>query len=135
MKDGHMIDLKSCSYIRHDNRDAVHGISYSIGDEEGWTPVIGRKEKRSVPLHLLCRRAPPHVEVYLPSSDESSCESDSDCSDSSLVIPDHATVKFSIVDGKPGLQVNTRCASSWTPLLAVLEPNKKKKVLTVIFIV
>ena len=52
MKDGHMIDLKSCSNIRHNKRDAVHGVSYSIGDEEDWTPVIGKK-KRSVPLHLL----------------------------------------------------------------------------------
>ena len=80
--------------------------------------MIGRTKKRSVSLHLLRCRAPPHVEVNLLSSDESSCESDSDCSDSSLVIPDHATVKFSIVDGKPGLQVNTRCASSWTPIAA-----------------
>ena len=48
VKDSHMIDLKSCSNIRYDKRDAVHGVSYSIGDEEGWTPVIGRKKKRSV---------------------------------------------------------------------------------------
>ena len=80
--------------------------------------MIGRKKKRSVPLHLLRRRAPLHVKANLPSSDESSCESDSDCSDSGLVIPDHATVKFSIVDGKPGLQVNTRCTRSWTPIAA-----------------
>ena len=62
-------------------------------------------------------RAPHHVEVNLPSSDESSCESDSDCSDSGLVIPDHATVKFSIVHGKPRLQVNIRYRS-WTPIAA-----------------
>ena len=31
-------------------------------------------------MHLLRCRAPPHVKVNLPSSDESSC----DCSDSSL---------------------------------------------------
>ena len=49
---------ESCSNIRYDKRDAVHGISYSIGDVEGWTPVIGRK-KRSIPCifsvveHLL----------------------------------------------------------------------------------
>ena len=101
--------LGNFSSLAQDKRDAVHGVSYSIGDKEGWTPVIGRR-KKTVPLHLLHRTAPPHVKVNLPSSDESSCESDSDCSDSSLVIPDHATVKFSIVDGKPGLQVNTRCA-------------------------
>ena len=27
VKDGHMIDLKSCSNIRYDKRDAVHGIA------------------------------------------------------------------------------------------------------------
>ena len=99
---------ESCSNIRYDKRDAVHGVSYSIGDAEGWTPVIGRK-KRSFPCiflvveHLLALKLtwrPLVVKVIV--------------TDSSLVIPDHATVKFSIVDGKPGLQVNTRCASSWT---------------------
>ena len=112
------IDLNSCSNVRYDKRGTVHGVTYSIGDKEGWTPVIGKRAKRSVPLHLLCLRAPPHVKVALPPSDEStSCDSDdSDCSD--LVIPDHANVNFSIVDGKPGLQVSTRCTRSWTPIAA-----------------
>ena len=79
-----MIYLMSCSIIRYDKREAAHGISYSIDDEESWTPVSGTK-KRSVPLHLLRHRAPPRVKANLPSSDESSCESDSDCSDSGLV--------------------------------------------------
>ena len=113
------IDLNSCSNVRYDKRGTVHGVTYSIGDKEGWTPVIGKRAKRSVPRHLLRRRAPPHVKAALPPSDEStSCDSsdDSDCSD--LVIPDHANVNFSIVDGKPGLQVSTRCTRSWTPIAA-----------------
>ena len=97
--------------IRYDKRDAVHGVSYSIGDGEGWTPVTGRKKKRFVPLHLL---HPPHLEVNLMS-----CETDSDCSDSGLVISNHATVNFSIVDGKSAQDVQ----GVEPPLLPILEPN------------
>ena len=75
-----------------------------------------RRVKRTVPLHLVRRRAPPDVEATLVSSSDS--ESDSDSSGASLSIPDHATVKFSIGDGKPGLQVNTRNTRTWTPVAA-----------------
>ena len=113
------INLNSCSNVKYDKRGAVHGVTYSNGDEEGWTPVIGKRAKRSVPLHLLRLRAPPHVNATLPSSDEStSYDSDSDCSESYLNIPDHATVKFSAVHGKPGLQVITKRTRSWTPIAA-----------------
>ena len=116
------IDLNSCSDVRYDKRGTVHGVTYSIDDREGWTPVIGKRVKKSVPVHPLRRRAPPHVKAALPPSDESTSydSDDSDCSTDPdhLVIPDHATVNFSIVDGKPGLQVNTRCTRSWTPIAA-----------------
>ena len=116
------IDLNSCSNVRYDKRGTVHGVTYSIGDREGWTPVIGKRAKRSVPVHLLRLRAPPLVKAALPPSDESTSydSDDSDCSADSdhLIIPDHATVNFSIVDGKPGLQVNTRCTKSCTPISA-----------------
>jgi hypothetical protein len=116
------IDLKSCSNVKYDKRGAVHGVTYTIdNEEEAWTPVVGRRSKRpkrSVPLHLLRLRAPPQVKSNLPSSDESTCDSDSDCSDADLGIPDQASVKFSIIDGKPGLQVNTKCTRSWTPIAA-----------------
>lgn len=105
------IDLNSCSNVRYDKRGTVHGVTYSIGDEEGWTPVIGKRAKRSAPRHVLRLRA-PHVKDASPPT---SCDSDdSNCSD--LVIPDHANVNFSIVDGKPGLHVSTRCTRSWTPI-------------------
>ena len=87
----------------------------------GWTPVIGKK-KRSVPLHLLHRRAPPHIEVNLPSSDESSCESD--CSDSSLVIPDHVTA-WAPSQHKMCKQLDPYCCLY----------SREIKVLSVIFIV
>ena len=35
-----------------------------------------------------------------------------------LAIPDHATVNYTIVDGKSGLQVNARNIRNWTPIAA-----------------
>ena len=95
------------------------GVVYRTEEgNEGWTPVRGRRRraKRTVPLHLVRRRAPPDVKATLESSSDS--ESDSDSSSASLSIPDHATVNFSVVDGKPGLQVNTRNTRAWTPIAA-----------------
>ena len=95
-------------------RGAVHGVAYTNGnEEESWTPVTGRrskKPKRSVPLHLRLR-APPQIKSNLPPSDESDSDSDSDGSDVDL-IPDQANVKYSIINGKPGLQINTKCTWS-----------------------
>ena len=116
------IDLKSCSNVKYDKRGAVHGVTYTNGnEEEAWTPVVSRrskKPKRSVPLHLLCLRAPPQVKSNLPSSDDSDSDGDSDGSDADLVVPDQANVKYSIINGKPGLQINTKCTRSWTPIAA-----------------
>ena len=81
----------------------MESLSYRTEEgNEGWTPVRGRRHRaeRTVPLHLVRRRAPPDVKATLESSSDS--ESDSDSSSASLSIPDHATVNFSIVDGKPG---------------------------------
>ena len=110
-------NLNLCSNVRYDKRGGVHGVTYCTEEgDEGWTPVKRRRVKRTVPLHLVRRRAPPHVKATLVSSSDS--ETDSDSSSTSLTIPDHATVNFSIVDGKPGLQVNTRNTRNWTPVAA-----------------
>ena len=58
----------------------------------------------------------------LPSSDEST---GSDCSDTELAIPDQASVEFSMVDGKPGLQIHTKCTRSWTPIAARTQAKLK----------
>ena len=113
------VNLKSCSSVRYDKRGAVHGVTYG---GSRWTPVVGkrsRRQKRSVPLHLLRLRAPPHVKNNLASSDEST---GSDCLDTELVIPDQARLEISMVDGKPGLQIHTKYTRSWTPI-AVLKPS------------
>ena len=112
------LSLNLCSNVQYDKRGEVHGVTYCTEEgEEGWTPVRGRRRvKRTIPLHLVRRRAPPHVKSTLVSSSDS--ETDSDSSGASLTIPDHATVNFSIVDGKPGLHVCTRSTRSWTPIAA-----------------
>ena len=47
----------------------MHGVSYCLEDGDNcWTPV---RVKRAVPLHLVRRRAPPHVKATLPSSSDS----------------------------------------------------------------
>ena len=59
-------------------------------------------------IHMIIK-SPPHVRATLPSSSDSSDSenaSNSDSSSANLAIPDHATVSYTIVDGKPGLQVN-----------------------------
>ena len=63
------IDLNSCSNVRYDKRGTVHSVTYSIDDREGWTPVIGKRVRRSVPVHPLRLRAPPHVKGASPPSD------------------------------------------------------------------
>ena len=80
-----------------------------------------KRVKRAVPLHLVQCRAPPRVRATLPSSSDNSgsdSASDSHSPNANLVIPDHAAVNYSIVDGKPGLQVNTRSIRNWTPIIA-----------------
>ena len=80
-----------------------------------------RRSKRTVPLHLIRCRVRPHVKATLVFSSDS--ETDSDSSSTSLTIPDHATVKFSIVDGKPGLQVIT--GNTRTPTAACRKAKLK----------
>lgn len=93
----------------YEKKDNAHGVNYVRDDEEGWTPVIGKRRRNKVPTRLLRLRAPPHVRATLPSTDSS----DSDCS---LHIPADADVQYSLHRGKPGLQVRTKCTSSWTPI-------------------
>ena len=121
-QDEETVNLKSCSNVHYDKRDGVQGVTYCTEEgDEGWTPVRKKRVKRAVPLHLVRCRAPPHVRATLPSSSDSSDSenaSNSDSSSANLAIPDHATVNYTIVDGKPGLQVNTRNIRNWTPIAA-----------------
>ena len=127
VEENKVVNLQSCSNIHYDKRDGVHGVTYRTEDgDEGWTPVRRKRVKKAVPLHLVHRRAPPHVRATLQSSsDDSESASDSDSSSTNLTIPDHAAVNYSIVDGKPGLQVNTRNIRNWTPIAACTRAKLK----------
>ena len=110
-------NLTLCSNVCYNQRGEVQGVTYCTEGDEGWTLVKARRRvKITVPLHLVRHRAPPHVKATLVSSSDS--ETDSDSSSTSLTFPDHATVNFSIVDGKPGLQVITRSTKNWTAIAA-----------------
>ena len=105
-----------CSNVRYDKRGEVQGVTYCTEGVEGWTPVKARRRvKRTIPHTLY---AVEHLLLMLK------LEMDSDSLSTSLTLPDHATVNFSIVDGKPGLQVITRNTRKTGPLLQhAQEPN------------
>ena len=106
------VDLSVCTAIEYEHD--VHGVKFICDEKEGWTRVIGKRNRHKVPSCLLRLRPPPHVRASLPSSDSSTGEtSDSDCS---LHIPAGADVRYSPHSGKPGLQVITKSTSSWTPI-------------------
>ena len=72
----------------YEKRDGIHGVKYCNGDDgEGWTPVVGKRKRRRVPLHCLRLRA------QTISPNESDTES-SDTSDIDLTIPERANVNF-----------------------------------------
>ena len=48
----HLVDLASCSEVQYEMKDGIHGVSYNHCDgESGWTPVVGRRKRRSVPSY------------------------------------------------------------------------------------
>ena len=108
--DSEQIDLKVCSDVHYEKREGVHGVMVRQHDKQMWTPVYGRRRKR-VPLSKFqMKKIPPHCRRLPPSSD--SCSE----SDIPLTIPKHANVKFSVVDGIPGLIIATRKTRTWTPV-------------------
>ena len=58
------------------------------------------------------------MKSILSPSNDSDSDGDSDSSDVDPVVPDQANIKYSIIDGKPGLQINIRCTRSWTLIAA-----------------
>ena len=109
-----VIDLVECTDIMYEKED-VHGVKYVCGESDGWTPVVGKRQKYKVPTRLIRLRAPPHVRANLPSTSDSS-DSESSGSDCSLHIPAGANVHYSQHGGKPGLQVTTSSTATWTPI-------------------
>ena len=72
-----------------------------------------RSVKIGLPPHVLHRFPPDH-----PLRQSHTCHSSNSSSeeDETLVIPQTADVYSDVVDGTPGLQIETRNTSSWTPI-------------------
>ena len=91
-----------------------------------WTPVVGKKKKRSVP-DFIERRFPPDHPVRTSNSSESDGDSTSE-EDLNTVVPTGANVdvQFKMVDNTPGLTVRTRSTRSWTPIATRTRARMKK---------
>ena len=74
--------------------------------------MVGKRRKTPLPDHVL-RRFPPHRWQELQAV---SSYSESSGSDQPLNIPEKLSVKFTVYESKPGLQVKTRNTSNWTPV-------------------
>ena len=109
------VDLLLCDSISYEKRGVTHGVSYhnSANNKHGWTPVVGRRKKKTpLPEHVL-RRFPPQRRVELQSV---SSDSESSGPDEPLLIPDSASVEFVVHNSQPGLHVKTRGTMNWTPI-------------------
>ena len=113
------VDLTACSNVNFELRDGQAGVRFEdSSNTSGWTPVVGRRKKRPQLPPCVLRRFPPnhplrqsHTTRHSDSASSSEEEVDED-----LVIPQTADVYFDVVEGTPGLQINTRNTSRWTPI-------------------
>lgn len=108
------IDLLSCADVIYEKQGDVHGVSYCDSSNRcGWTPVVGRRKKKTpLPEHVL-RRFPPYRRAELQ---RVSSDSESSGPDEPLHIPQSASVEFSVHNNQPGLHVKTRNTMIWTPI-------------------
>ena len=118
------VDLLSCAEVVYEKRDGTHGVSYRDSSSKyQWTPVVGRRRKKTPLPDYVLRRLPPHRRQELQ---RVSSDSESSGSDQPLVIPEKASVKFTVCEGKPGLHVKTRNTSNWTPIASRTRAKLKK---------
>ena len=94
----------------------------------GWTPVVGRRKKRpQLPPYILRRFLPNHPLWQSHTSRRSDSSSEEEF-DEDLVIPQTADAYFDVVEGTPGLQINTRNTSRWTPITCRTRSKPKHNV-------
>ena len=107
------INLKSCLEVCYEKREGVHGVlACDEKNEQKWTPVYGRRRKRVRLSKAQLQRFPAHCHPPPPNDTDSSSSS----SEVSLDIPEDAKVKYSVVDGAPGLSIATNRIRTWTPI-------------------
>ena len=126
-RDSSCVDLKTCSDVQYEVRDGVHGVSYHFSSDEGtgWTPVVGRRQKRKAVPDFVRRRFPPGHPIHRSNSDSDSGSEDLDLD---TVIPTRASVdvQFKVIDNTPGLAVKTQNTQSWTPIATRTRARLKK---------
>ena len=115
------VDLTACSNVNFELRDGQAGVRFEdSSNTSGWTPVVGRRKKRPQLPPCVLRRFPPNHPLRQPESHTTrhsdSASSSEEEVDEDLVIPQTADVYFDVVEGTPGLQINTRNTSRWTPI-------------------
>ena len=94
-------------------REGKPGVKFTKGDDEGWTPVVRK-----------CNRKKTNVVHSTPTHSQrvERCELSGD---EDLKITAHTrSVKYRVVDGTPGLRIqrgNTMSSVSWEPV--VPNPN------------
>ena len=86
-------------YHDYEKREDAHGVLFNVDNKLRWTPVCGRRKKRVRLSEAQLRRFPPHCRHPPPPSDS-----------------EGARVKYSVVDGTPGLSVATSKTRTWTPI-------------------
>ena len=108
-------------------RGGVHGVSYHFSNDEGtgWTPVVGRRQKRRPVPDFVRHRFPPGHPIHRSNSDSDSGSEDLDLD---TVIPTRASVdvQFKVIDNTPGLAVKTQNTQSWTPIATRTRARLKK---------
>lgn len=118
------VDLTTCSNVDFEIRDGCPGVSYHDPENvAGWTPVVGRRRRRRELPDFVLRRFPPDHPMRKAHSQDQSDLSSSE--DEELRIPAGANVHFNIYEGTPGLQIRSRCTSSWTPIASRTRSKSK----------
>ena len=98
------INLANCTNVHFELRDTQAGVCFEdpANNLSGWIPVVGRRKKEKMaPPHVLCRLQLLQLRWNTGKSDHSSDSSSEE--DEILTIPQTAKVKFSVLDGTPGL--------------------------------
>ena len=58
------MDLAECTNIQYAMEDGVHGVPYTGSlEEQGWTLVVGRRRRGSIP-DFVRRRFPPDHPIH-----------------------------------------------------------------------
>ena len=92
-----------------------HTTSPMMRVATGWTPAVGRRQKRRPVPDFVRRKFPPGHPIHHSNSD---CDAGSEDLDLDTVIQTRASVDihFKAIDNTPSLEVKTQNTQLWTPI-------------------